>query len=264
MRMIIMLLLSISLVLVGCGKKDDANEQVNGSVSEIEITEISTENEMVNNDMGNNGHAEELATDYSVILDTVNFGASLADFGEAKQTIDIEALKKCIGENVSFRTLESGTVCYEADNFLFYVTDDNKLSKIIIKTFDGNNNQDILNFIANYCSEVFRCDTEIEANSYIWITEIGKFTMYYGNGYFFEFDSSEMLARIEEESRIKKENASKKPEIGMTADEVLQTGWGKPEDINKTTFSWGTTEQWCYSGYRYVYFDNGIVTAIQE
>lgn len=25
-----------------------------------------------------------------------------------------------------------------------------------------------------------------------------------------------------------------------------------------------TQEQWCYSGYRYIYFENGIVTAIQE
>lgn len=54
------------------------------------------------------------------------------------------------------------------------------------------------------------------------------------------------------------------PEIGMTGDEVKQTNWGEPEKINKTTYSWGTTEQWCYSNYRYIYLDNGIVTSIQE
>lgn len=54
------------------------------------------------------------------------------------------------------------------------------------------------------------------------------------------------------------------PYIGMTHEEVEKSTWGKPEDINKTTYSWGTTEQWCYSNYRYIYFDNGIVTAIQE
>lgn len=54
------------------------------------------------------------------------------------------------------------------------------------------------------------------------------------------------------------------PEIGMTGEQVKQTNWGEPEKINKTTYSWGTTEQWCYSNYRYIYLDNGIVTSIQE
>lgn len=56
----------------------------------------------------------------------------------------------------------------------------------------------------------------------------------------------------------------KNPSVGMTADEVKQSTWGEPEKINKSTYSWGTSEQWCYSGYRYVYLDNGIVTSIQE
>ena len=56
----------------------------------------------------------------------------------------------------------------------------------------------------------------------------------------------------------------KEPKIGMTADEIRQSTWGEPKSINKTTYSWGTKEQWCYSGYRYIYFENGIVTAIQE
>lgn len=56
----------------------------------------------------------------------------------------------------------------------------------------------------------------------------------------------------------------KNPLVGMTADEVKQSTWGEPEKINKSTYSWGTSEQWCYSGYRYVYLDNGIVTSIQE
>ena len=56
----------------------------------------------------------------------------------------------------------------------------------------------------------------------------------------------------------------KNPSVGMTADEVKQSTWGEPKKINKSTYSWGTSEQWCYSGYRYVYLDNGIVTSIQE
>lgn len=56
----------------------------------------------------------------------------------------------------------------------------------------------------------------------------------------------------------------KPPAIGMTSDEVRLSTWGEPEKINKTTYSWGTTEQWCYSDNKYVYLDNGIVTAISE
>ncbi len=37
-----------------------------------------------------------------------------------------------------------------------------------------------------------------------------------------------------------------KPQIGMTSEEVLNSTWGEPEDINKHTYSWGVKEQWCY------------------
>lgn len=54
------------------------------------------------------------------------------------------------------------------------------------------------------------------------------------------------------------------PRIGMTGEQVRDSSWGNPIKINKTTFEWGTTEQWCYSNYRYIYFEDGKVTAIQE
>ena len=50
----------------------------------------------------------------------------------------------------------------------------------------------------------------------------------------------------------------------MTKAEVRKSLWGEPEDINKTTTAYGTREQWVYPGYRYIYFENGIVTSIQE
>jgi hypothetical protein len=51
--------------------------------------------------------------------------------------------------------------------------------------------------------------------------------------------------------------------IGATAAEV-QTSWGPPDSINRTTTAAGVTEQWVYGGGRYVYLTNGRVTAIQE
>ncbi|MCD9025220.1 hypothetical protein [Cohnella silvisoli] len=75
---------------------------------------------------------------------------------------------------------------------------------------------------------------------------------------------SEMRKIIANEG-IAAENATKEePAIGMTAQEVRDSKWGSPDDINKTTTKYGTSEQWVYNYYGYIYIDDGIVTAIQE
>jgi predicted RNA-binding Zn-ribbon protein involved in translation (DUF1610 family) len=51
--------------------------------------------------------------------------------------------------------------------------------------------------------------------------------------------------------------------IGFTKDQAI-AGWGRPEDINRTTGSWGTHEQWVYGGHNYLYFENGILTSLQN
>lgn len=59
-----------------------------------------------------------------------------------------------------------------------------------------------------------------------------------------------------------------KPQIGMTAEEVRQLGlpWGSPSDVNRTTTARGVREQWVYGdrARRYIYFVDGVVTAIQD
>lgn len=52
-----------------------------------------------------------------------------------------------------------------------------------------------------------------------------------------------------------------KVKIGMT-NEMCELSWGKPKSINETITSGKKTEQWVYSD-NYLYFDNGILTAIQ-
>jgi hypothetical protein len=52
--------------------------------------------------------------------------------------------------------------------------------------------------------------------------------------------------------------------IGMTRDDVLASSWGRPFSINRTTNAYGTREQWVYSGGNYLYFDDGILTSIQN
>jgi hypothetical protein len=51
--------------------------------------------------------------------------------------------------------------------------------------------------------------------------------------------------------------------IGMTKDMALES-WGEPEDVNRTITSRRTHEQWVYCCGSYLYFENGIVTTIQN
>lgn len=50
--------------------------------------------------------------------------------------------------------------------------------------------------------------------------------------------------------------------IGMTAGMVRES-WGNPSHINRTTTALGVREQWVYKGRSYIYFDNGVVSAMQ-
>lgn len=53
--------------------------------------------------------------------------------------------------------------------------------------------------------------------------------------------------------------------IGMTS-QMTRDSIGHPSDINKSVYSWGVKEQWVYSKgrYKYLYFDDGILTSWQE
>lgn len=53
------------------------------------------------------------------------------------------------------------------------------------------------------------------------------------------------------------------PVIGMNKEMVIYC-WGEPKDINKTTSKYLIHEQWVYSLSKYAYFDNNILTTLQE
>lgn len=54
------------------------------------------------------------------------------------------------------------------------------------------------------------------------------------------------------------------PAIGMNEYEASNTMWGRPETINRTVTRNGTREQWVYGEGRYLYLENGRVTAISS
>ncbi|MEN8424045.1 hypothetical protein ABFO63_10370 [Acinetobacter junii] len=73
-------------------------------------------------------------------------------------------------------------------------------------------------------------------------------------------------AKRDQEDREWKNTPS--PKIGMTTNQARDSKWGDPDKINKTTTAKGMNEQWVYrrshQGSKYLYFENGILTAIQD
>ena len=82
------------------------------------------------------------------------------------------------------------------------------------------------------------------------------------------FEKEKREAEAQKEQERLQELKRTEPYIGMTAEEVRRSAWGTPDEINRTTTKYGTSEQWVYEGFnydnKYVYLDDGIVTAIQE
>jgi hypothetical protein len=72
------------------------------------------------------------------------------------------------------------------------------------------------------------------------------------------------IARKDKEAQraISKEKRKTGVSVGMTPEDALASSWGKPERINRTTNSRGTSEQWVYPGGEYLYFDNDVLTSI--
>ena len=68
--------------------------------------------------------------------------------------------------------------------------------------------------------------------------------------------------QAQQAERARKKSEGVRP--GMSPEDVLASSWGKPQKINRTTRASGTHEQWVYSTGNYLYFDNDVLTAIQN
>jgi hypothetical protein len=75
------------------------------------------------------------------------------------------------------------------------------------------------------------------------------------------------LVKVEEQKRIQAIAKQKKSEgvrLGMTPADVEASSWGKPQRINTSTSARGVKEQWVYGLRHYLYFENGVLTSIQN
>jgi hypothetical protein len=66
-------------------------------------------------------------------------------------------------------------------------------------------------------------------------------------------------AQAAEEARLLKGGVR----LGMTKEQALASSWGRPRSVNRTTTAAGVREQWVYD-HRYLHFENGVLTAIQD
>lgn len=104
----------------------------------------------------------------------------------------------------------------------------------------------------------------------VWADEESAvLTPVYNEYYAYREELSEKIKAYDKEEKYRKKinNLTANPQpvsIGMTMEDVITEGWGRPEKINKTTTAYGISEQWVYAGYRYLYFKDGYLTAIQE
>lgn len=85
-----------------------------------------------------------------------------------------------------------------------------------------------------------------------------------------ESSTANRLALAKQEAEAKKvasaEKAARRKEgvaIGMSMQEVLDSSWGKPRKVNRTTGATYENEQWVYGG-GYLYFKGGRLATIQN
>lgn len=76
-------------------------------------------------------------------------------------------------------------------------------------------------------------------------------------------EGMEKTAEAKKNKAVAAEKRKEGVRIGMNQEDVLSSQWGRPHRVNRTTTINGIREQWIYGG-GYLYFDDGILTAIQN
>ncbi len=78
-------------------------------------------------------------------------------------------------------------------------------------------------------------------------------------------DARKVAAAKEAERKLHAEWRKTGVSIGMPAERVRYSSWGRPDHINRSVYRDGVQhEQWCYSSGSFLYFEDGILTGIQN
>jgi hypothetical protein len=88
---------------------------------------------------------------------------------------------------------------------------------------------------------------------------------------FFNERPEVVLARIQRRSFDSQEEAARRDQerfsrggirVGMTKQQVLNSGWGQPDSIHAAALGLRPREQWVY-GRNNLFFEDGVLTAVQ-
>lgn len=93
-----------------------------------------------------------------------------------------------------------------------------------------------------------------------------KYEWYDSSGNTADLYRQEIINRHPEwPEEIKQLILKRKVRIGMTKEQA-RASWGEPYKVNKTITRYGVHEQWVYGiyGYAFLYFENDILTSIQN
>lgn len=127
--------------------------------------------------------------------------------------------------------------------------------------------------ITTKTGQVWKCvDFTIEEKYYnlslVIINSLGEKTDISHESVFGKWRVGRAYTKVEADNYRKKFGSEKfdkilqgKVTIGMTK-EMCTLSWGEPKSVNETITAGKKTEQWVYSD-NYLYFDNGILTAMQ-
>lgn len=168
-------------------------------------------------------------------------------------------------------------------------------TQLVYKAFHkkGNNGRPGGNYDGNVYEKIYEINKVTEKNSDEYQTEFTvdviadeetqqfNFVLYdnqekYKNKFmrndfvdfmFIKLDKQQYASLMDICADIKYNNAMNKelePYIGMPKAQLKNSTWGEPTDINITETENHTSEQWCYSNEKYVYVDDGYVSAIQK
>ncbi|PPA85015.1 hypothetical protein C4A75_09565 [Brevibacillus laterosporus] len=278
-----LLVFFLALNLVACSNtqsetlvQDNVNDKINSQNNDEEITSrelediyklISNKDYLQAEKLLNNSRFSEIREEYKILSSFKNAMRAKDNFNEEAKRFKYMGVPLSLIPN-SYSSLHKDDILKEKKSFLNEMNTLIKNGKIeiLIEAFNEPENV-IPRSIYHYLSFVKKEKSNIvEATQHLY--EIPKeYDSYFSDEIKLAWGKYKVVPKTIDKINSYTTSSNRTfliPAIGMTKEEVLNSAWGKPNNINKTTTANGVHEQWVYSIKKYVYFDNGYVTAIQE
>lgn len=195
------------------------------------------------------------------------------DFDEALLVGYYEKLKqRFVGKSVVYTGRINGLFSFSADELQHSHSAIDTKTGQVVKLVIGDEWQcvDLQLVDDDYLWQLYMVLTNSKGNEILARLQNTRLTSEETNVAFFSCFEDKTTFSLWKEMNIKnygKENAQhileRKVKIGMT-EEMCLDSWGEPKSRNKTILNGKISQQWVYNSGTYLYFDNGILTAIQN